>query len=176
MKKSLLLFAFPALLFLGGCQMAEQEASEEDILAYTEAQAELVKASSEVDKELTEQLETSVATEEAFVSTVLINDIRHAQIVQEGLLATVQSESVKKPLTDLQRIYAGLIGSRIYSYKGYVQVLEKDDIELFKSSISKHQAKDPQMVNKSLIEVNHALTKAELEVRESLMPASKEKK
>lgn len=170
MKKTLLLFAFPALLFLSGCQMSEETSSDEEITAYIEAQAELIKASTEVDQELTEQLEAALSAEETFVSTVLINDVRHAQIVQEGLLASVESHELKKPLTDLQRVYKRLIESRIYSYEGYVQVLGKDDMVLFESSVSKHKVKDPKLVSKSLIEVNQLLTGSKLEARESLLP------
>jgi hypothetical protein len=171
MKMYKILLLFSIALLLSGCELPSSKPNVEEVLSYTEAHAEVIGASSKIDNELTNKIQATLGDEgEGFLANVLINDIRHAKTVQLGLLKAVMANKAPSEMEEVRDVYVAILTSRVYSYDGYVQVLEKNDPALLASALSKHQLKDPNMINKSLIELNHILETLELKTRDAITP------
>lgn len=154
MKKFVFLFILFSLLFTSGCEMPFIDSQKDITLNFIEANAQIISASSTIDENLINDLE------EAKIDTyvILINDVIHAQNLQQSLYDNVKNEEAPYDNPKIKYLYLNIIDNKIKSYSELIHILKEENKDSLISFIDNHKIKSKNIKEKTLIEINHILT------------------
>lgn len=168
MKKVLLFFMVLSMLALTGCELPFAPPKRNIILNYVDSNAEIMEASKNIDGELIKELKNIEKGE--MIPNNTINDVWHSRDMQQELYEIISNQKSPYDHEKVKFIYLNVINSRIDSYNRFITSLEKDNYETFQSVVKKHELKDNEVMEKSLIELNYVIENLGAIKRDSLLP------
>lgn len=173
MKKIFPIFIV-TVLFLSGCQMPFTPNQKDAVIDYIDVNANIVTASTEIDKKLIEHLEKAEKNKISFDK--LMNDVRKSKDMQEDLYDSIDFEKTDKGAQEVKTIYLQYIQQRKSSYNTFISTLAKEDYKTLQLIVEEHKIKDKELTEKTLAKVNKMLVSFKEKERKALDELPKKKK
>jgi hypothetical protein len=161
MKKLASLF-FICSFLLSGCSLPFTEQDGKKTVEYIQLDTPVMSASTNIDNLLLKELKNMSSANSMQFEINLVLQAKQSQVdLEKNISADNSPEEVKDT-------YLALIDHRIMSYNLFIDAMTKGDGNLLQASIKNHEAKDSELVKKTLDHVNNLLVENGQKQKKSL--------